>query len=396
MTARGSPHSGIVADVVGAVRLRDWALARLAGRNARCPDVSTAAWDLFLEGERCALPLQRRLEREDAAAGVPPGHVDVFLRRVEVERARVAAACRHLLTFAAIANRQRWPIVVLKGGAVALTPDRAVDMEDVDVLLHPDHVHAFGEALADAAYRDAGTGASARHHSGLTNGDLLTIDVHFALDAEGAAPDAHLWDRLRPVPGVEGLWTLAPDDRVWLTLIHVAVEHPNRRSSVRELLLLASELANAEVGGRALARRVAEHPDRVVLQRVLDEARALNGGAPGSAALRTDAAATYTVRRMLRGARLPQVLLRWSYQTAFAMLLGRAARRGIWQRLLTRKGRSQMRWLASLEDRHAAIGATLRLGGRGVAALASLVVALPVSLVSVPVRRRVATIPPAA
>jgi hypothetical protein len=395
VTARGSQRSGIIADVVGAVRLRDWALARLAGRDARCPDVSTAAWDLFLEGERCALPLQRCLARGDSAA-VPPGRVDAFLRRVEVERARVEAACRHLLTFAAIANRRQWPIVVLKGAAAALTPDSAVDMEDVDVLLHPDHVHAFREALADAAYRDAGTGASARHLSGLTNGDLLKIDVHFALDAEGAALDAHLWDRLRPVPGAEGLWTLAPADRVWLTLIHVTVEHPNRRSSARELLLLASELANVEEGGRALARRVAEHPDGVVLQRVLDEARALNRGAPGSGVLRADAAATYTVRRMLRGARLPQVLLQWSYQTAFAVLLGRAARRGIWQRLLTRKGRSQMRWLAAFEDRHAAIGATLRLGGRAASALASLIVALPVSLVSVLARRRVATIPPAA
>jgi hypothetical protein len=318
------------------------------------------------------------------------------MRRVEVERARVAAACRHLLTFAAIANRHRWPIVVLKGAAAALNPDTAVDMEDVDVLLHPDHVHAFGEALADAAYRDAGTGASARHLSGLTNGDLLTIDVHFALDADGTAPDAHLWDRLRPVPGVAGLWTLAPDERVWLTLLHVAVEHPNRRSNARELLLLASELTNAEVEGRALARRVAEHPDRVVLERVLEEARALKRGAPGCTGLRADAAATYTVHRMLRGARLPRVLLQWSYWTAFAMLLGRAARRGIWQRMQTRKGRSQMRWLAAFEDRHAAIGATLRLAGRAAAVLGSLVVALPVSLVSVPVRRRVATIPPAA
>jgi hypothetical protein len=395
VTARGSSHSGIIADVVGAVQLRDWALARLAGRDARCPDVSTAAWDLFLEGERCALPLQRCLEQGEASA-VPPGRVDVFLRRVEVERARVEAACRHLLTFAAIAKRHRWPIVVLKGAAAALTPGSAVDMEDVDVLLHPDHVHAFREALAGAAYEDAGTGASARHLSGVSNGDLLKIDVHFALDAGGTALDARLWDRLRPVPGVEGLWTLGPADRVWLTLIHVAVEHPNRRSNVRELLLLASELASVEAGSQALARRVAEHPDRVVLQRVLDEARALQRGAPGSAALRADAAATYTVRRMLRGARLPRALLQWAYQTAFAMLLGRAARRGIWQRLLTRRGRSQMRWLAAFEDRHAAIGATLRLGGRAASALASLIIALPVSLVSVPVRRRVATIPPAA
>jgi hypothetical protein len=395
MTAHGSRRSGAIADVVGAVRLRDWALARLGGRDARCPDVSSAAWDLFLEGERCALPLQRCLEYGDAVQ-VPPGHVDVYLRRVDVERARVEAACRHLLTFAAIATRHRWPVVVLKGAAVSLTPDSAVDMEDVDVLLHPDHVDAFREALADAAYQDAGKGASARHISGLTNGDLLNIEVHFALDAEGTALDANLWDRIRRIPGVEGLWTLAPIDRVWLTLIHIAVEHPNRRSNVRELLLLGSELANAETGDRALERRVAEHPDQIVLQRVLDEARALSTGVSGSAALREDAAATYAVRRMLRGAHLPQVLLRWSYQTAFAMLLGRAARRGMRQRLLTRKGRSQTRWLAALEDRHATVGATLRLGGRLASALASLIVALPVSLVSVVARRRVAAIPPAA
>jgi hypothetical protein len=388
VTASRRPSTGIVADVRGALALRTWALAALAGRaDAACPDASSAAWSLFLEGERCGLPLVRLLESGRGLTGISRERIGQLRMRAEAERARIKSAQRHLRALAVIGHRHGWPVVVFKAAAAALDPIRAVDMEDVDVLVHPDHVHAVAAELKRAGYSDAGGGASARHISGMSDGDLLKIDVHFTLDFDGGRLDRSVWNGTRPCSEHAGLWTLAPADHVQLMLSHVVVEHPNRRSNIRELLLLASQLADSPETLCDVEQRIASHPERDALVAVLREAGALHRGEPVSHASHRDAAATYAVRHLLHRYELPTVLMQWSYRTSFAILLGSAARRGFWQRLLVRQGRSQHKWLARLEDRYPLPGMAVRLAGRLAGALASLVVALPVSVLAILARR---------
>ncbi len=381
---------GVTADVQGAVALRAWALTVL-GRHGdtECPEVSPAAWDLFLEGERCALPLLRVLEGGSGLSAVPGRHRDRFRKRVEGELARVESARRHLEVLAAIGHGGGWPVVVFKGAATALDLAEAVDMEDVDVLVCPNHVPALVGELTRVGYVDAGRGASARHIAALGNGDLLKIDLHFTLDIAGGGLDPRVWSGIRPCRDREGLWTLAPPDHVWLMLTHVVVEHPNRRSNIRELLLLQSQLGGDTGVWRAVERRIVSHPHRAALAAVLREVDALNRGDPPTRASHGHAAATYTVRRLLGRWTLPTTLMQWCYQMSFALLLGGAARRGIWQRLFVRGGRSQHQRLASFEDHYPVAGVVLRLAGRFTAVLASLVVALPVSALTVVIRWRV-------
>ncbi|MDH3455570.1 MAG: hypothetical protein OER90_01900 [Gemmatimonadota bacterium] len=59
-----------------AVALRAWAQAVLGGQeDPVCPEVSAVAWSLFLEGERCALPLHRSLEGSSSLSVVAEEHI---------------------------------------------------------------------------------------------------------------------------------------------------------------------------------------------------------------------------------------------------------------------------------------------------------------------------------
>jgi hypothetical protein len=319
---------------------------------------------------------------------MPGERRDVLNRRADYERTRVEAAQRHLRILATIGRLHGWPIVVLKGASAALNEEYAVDMEDVDVLVHPDGLEALQRELRRVGYRRAGTGGSARHVEAVANDDLLAIEVHFTLDLGGTRLDRRVWDGIRPMPNVEGLWILDPADHLWLMLEHIVEEHPNRRSNVRELLLLASLLGAVPAVASDIERRIDTHPSRPEFDAVLGAACALHRGRSGSSVLDREAVATLAVRRLLRRHRLPQLLVNWSYQIAFAALLGKAARGGFWRRLIARRGRSRYRWLGMVEHVHPALGMTVRLLGRGVGVLASMPIALPVAALAIMVRRQ--------
>lgn len=373
-------RSGVEEDVRGALRLRRWAVDALGGTVRPSPDASIGAWGLFLEGERCSLPLHRAITRfGELDVVVPINRREQFDARLTLERARVEAARRHLEQIAAIAREHAFKVVVLKAGAAAHTPHASVDMEDLDVLVPPESLAVFVRALDGAGYRPVSTGASARHLASRTNGDLLKIDVHYSLDMiAGRTLGPEVWGRCERNPA-SGLWVLGPRDHLDLMIRHVVLEHPNRRSNLRELCLLVSmcggaleerlRVPNASLAGQARAD-------------ALDLLRAAVVVAEGSTANRLiepTAGRVYAVRRLLAARSVPPRLEHWLYTAVFALVLGETGRRSMLERLLAR-GRSQHAWLARIQDRFGIVGSAAGYTMRfGLAAL-SLVAAVPAAL----------------
>ncbi|HEU4451765.1 MAG TPA: hypothetical protein VFR81_01860, partial [Longimicrobium sp.] len=133
---------------IAALRLRAWAIRVLASPAASVPPREPAeAWRLFLLAERCALPLQNRLE---AAAVRPDGEAAAVLReRSTVELQRVLSARAELRRVAVLLRERGWPGLVLKGAASALLGE-PVDLADVDVLVKTEHAEGLAEALGGA------------------------------------------------------------------------------------------------------------------------------------------------------------------------------------------------------------------------------------------------------
>src|SRR5688500_240115 len=110
---------------VEALRLRGWAmhvLARGSAKTERGDGVSTLAaepWQLFLEAERCALPLRERLAALGQLNQLSPQVRAVLDAAATEELQRVLAARRQLAMLGAVARTEGWPAVVLKGGVHA-------------------------------------------------------------------------------------------------------------------------------------------------------------------------------------------------------------------------------------------------------------------------------------
>lgn len=270
-----------------ALRLRGWTLRLLAGGGPAAagppPAVTAAAWDVFLRGERCALPLRAALG-PDGASALPPEGAGQVEARASREAQRGLAGRAQLRGLGRLLAERGWTGIVLKGGAMLAAGEVRVDVGDIDLLLPPEQAFQLVRLL------DAG-GASATdpdpwehstqdfHLAPRTGHDQLPLEVHFRIPfAVGVDP----WRA--PLPsGTPGIARLAPADHLWHVLVHCVEHHLERRGMIRDLVLLRGALDACTPDDEAsVARRAAAHGSAAALTAMLRMARALaHGQAPG-------------------------------------------------------------------------------------------------------------------
>ncbi|HYR11858.1 MAG TPA: nucleotidyltransferase family protein, partial [Longimicrobium sp.] len=286
-----------------ALSLRPWALGVLAAggpgegdgaAGAPPPDAPDEAWTVFLRVERCALPLRARVLARGTE--LPPAAAAALARRAEVELRRALSARAQLVTLSRILSPRGASALVLKGGVTVLGAD-PLDVLDVDVLVRPDQAREVAAALeqvgghrphgADAAPGTPGT----FHLSGRAAPDAIQVEVHYALPYAG---EVDPWAGAVPA-GLPGILRLAPAAHLWHVLVHGVVHHPERRSTLREMLLLAAAVAACGADDLAgVEARAAAHPDAPLLLHALQAARALSLGRPADP-FRAAAALAYLV-----------------------------------------------------------------------------------------------------
>lgn len=315
-----------------ALRLRAWALGVLAGGPATLPPAAEAdAWDTFLRVERCAYPLRRAL----AAAGVLGelrGAAQQALESRGVAEAAKTLALRHeAANVARLLAEHGWEGIVLKGGTAVLAGECEVDVTDLDVLVRPEQSRAVAAEMDASGYRhwdhDFGPGAPNRHEmAARVRENALPVELHFAL----APPlERDPWAGAQPLP-VPGLLRLSPANHLWHVVAHGTLHHPERRGSLRDLLVAAAAVrgCDAEALGE-VERRCAAHPRGELPARMLRMARAMAAG-PAEDLFRREAATAYLVYLFTRRYRPFHGLLLALARTAFALARGHGEYGGLW------------------------------------------------------------------
>lgn len=280
-----------------ALRLRGWTLRLLAGGPPLAgppPAVPAAAWDVFLRGERCALPLRAALGPDGAAALPAPGAAPVDWRAAR-EAQRGLAGRAQLRRLGQLLVERGWRGIVLKGGALLAAGDVRVDVGDIDLLLPPEQAYPLARLLDARGARsvdpDPWEHSTQDFHLAPRSGGEheLPLEVHFRIPfAVGVDP----WRDPRP-SGTPGIHRLPPADHLWHVLVHSVDHHLERRGMIREVALLRAALAGCTADEvETVAGRAAAHGSSTALLGVLGMARALAAGRvpadpfPQAAALR--------------------------------------------------------------------------------------------------------------
>ena len=375
------------ATVSGAVRLRQWLLGCLAGQPDREPPrICRAAQRICLEAERCAVPLLRRI---GSGVALPAETRQQIASRCEAENRRIQSARVHLETASGIAREHGWRLVALKGTMAAATTGCELDLVDVDLLLPPESARTFARELDQRGYWPFGH-SHPRHLTQRTNGSLLPVEIHVCLDHDGASLGAEVWDRIRPLESWDGLWRLSATDHLWHLLEHVTVDHPERCGLIRELLLIG--VAAVECSDREMEHvrsRVSGHPRGDMMRTTLQMAEDLYGRRLVGDPLAGVTAIAYAVRTVLLGVPLPRVLEPHVYKWSFGLLLGRAARRRLWNDIWVLSLEYSLgRYLGWLERRTGRLGKGYRILLRLVRGALAIALALPVAFVAGRLARR--------
>lgn len=258
------------------------------------PEVAAASWDLFLRGERCALPLWSRVAATQRS--LPDIPLRLLKQRATSDLQRVLSARAQLLLVREFAAARGIEPIVLKGGVVVGDDVSAVYLADLDVLCGSEaDATVLDTLLADHGYRPDSMGTAfhlaTRHVAG-----AIQVEVHYLLPGVGATPD--LFARARPLAGVPGVWRLGPADHLWHLLVHSVVQHPFRRGCLRDELLIATAVAQCAPPELAeLHARISRHPQREGLGAALELAGALANGRAGPDPFRCEAAAHYLLIR---------------------------------------------------------------------------------------------------
>jgi hypothetical protein len=307
-----------------ALALRAWAMQRLAGGDAPPPAASAEAWRLFCAVERCALALCARLSPGEA----PPPLREAFdleIQRVLSLRALLRSVDRALAVAGATG-------IALKGAVPALAGGEPLDVLDLDLLVAPEAMDAITAALEAEGLgvgRDTApsvpTHAPGGHERAARTGEgTVHVELHVVIPLLPEAVDPLRGSRPSPHPRVR---MLAPAVHLWHVLMHGAVQHPERRGMLREMLLLRDAGARCTAEERAeVVAMLAGHPLAGPLGRALDAAADPARWAEpfaAEAALRYALAVRYA---HLLGERVG----RWLSAAAYALLMGRGEYRRLW------------------------------------------------------------------
>jgi hypothetical protein len=341
----------------GALDLRDWALGLITedadGSDFPPPPaVDAAAWQLFLAREGCA----SMLPAGPAAVGV-----------LAVEEARRSLAARAQLgRIAELLVPAGIEAVVLKGG-VAAASGGTMELADVDLLVAPEHVREVA-TLLESREGVAPVGADARvggrgmtHLAPRVVEGSLPVEVHFALHHFPDVQEA--LGRAVPLDGVSGLRRLAPPDHLLHLVVHIALQHPERRGRLRDLVLIRDAVRACTQAERTDVRtRLGDGAATAPVRALMAMAAELAVGGPVHDRFRHTAAARYLLAA--RGRRGHPTFARLVSSASIALTDGR----GDYLRLLRSSAdpgelASTFTWVAALEHRWPALGRSTRIAG---------------------------------
>jgi len=314
-----------------ALRLRSWALPVLAGAQPGAPPVVTpGAWELFLAIERCAQPLRGALGADLLEGLAQPARG--ALERAGVREAVNALSLRQEAGQVARLLRARgWTGIVLKGGAAVLGRAREVDVRDLDVLVRPEHAHPLAADMDAVGYvaegPDMDPAAPNQHEiASRTRDGQILVEIHFDL-APRLEGDA--WAGAVPLD-VAGLFRMAPANHLWHVLLHGTLHHPERRGSLRDVLVAAAAAGWCAGGDLAeVERRCRAHPRGRLPARMLAMARSVAAGTPVDG-FRHEAAAAYLLYQLTLRYHPPTQLLLALARTTFALGESRGEYAGLW------------------------------------------------------------------
>jgi len=261
------------------LRLRRFTLQvlREEGPSPEVPQVGPSAWDVFLRSERCATTLLEHIRHRNIT--LPTSAAEKVERAAMLERAKVVRASAQLGQIAQLAGRMEAKVIVLKGSLPILEAGPILDLDDIDVLVMGEDVSRFADALDQDGYRQEGS-SSARHLTTRRASQALDVEIHVAIDIRGAPVPPSVWAKAEQVVHAGGLWCLHPADHLWHVLVHSVADHPNRRSRIRDVLLLRHALSRCDAAALDdVAKRTAGHPVGKQMEAMIGLARDLEAGA---------------------------------------------------------------------------------------------------------------------
>ena len=315
-----------------ALCLRGWALDVLAAQPAALtPDWqrrvalhNRGAWKLFLEAERCALPLQRRLRTDGAIADGP---APLLEGSATAELQRVLAARAQLREIGQLASAHGTQAIVLKGSLSALTGPEPLDLADVDVLLPPEGAESLARDLDRRGYRAVALPGPA-HLAPLARPHGVPVELHFTIKDLGDL--AALRQGARALEDWPGLSRLSATDHLWHVLVHTVVSHPYRRGCLRDVLLTAETLRDSSPSDLTDVQcRIAQHEHAAPLSAMLELAESLVRGEATVDQFTSHAAAHYLLRHRFAWLARWRALMPMT-RTVFVLLGGTPDRRGEW------------------------------------------------------------------
>jgi hypothetical protein len=273
--------------VLDALWIRRWACTLLGGGEPppdlteRVADCDATAWWIALSAERFALPLSAHPLARTLLPRMQEGARAAFesVRMTELQRAMsVHAQIRQL---AAAASREGWRVVVLKGG-VAIAEGLYLDVQDLDVLAHPEEIGAVtrfiesGGAVATGR-SPAVTGHRHAHLTPRRAPGSAQVDVHFRV--HGLGPAEELIARAEPLSAEPGLLRLSPEDQGFHLVRHLLYHHPDRAAMLRDVILVGHALRDCSAAVMdGIRERVAGLPHPASARKLLDFAEALRSG----------------------------------------------------------------------------------------------------------------------
>jgi len=290
-----------------------------------------------------------------------------------------------------MATAHGWTVVVLKGAVAALSDSTAVDLGDLDILVPPPEARPLAAALDDAGYSASG-GSNERHLTGRIARGQLTIEIHTITDAADPGWSRAVWNHLVPVPGTSSIRQLAPPEHLWHLLTHIVVYHRFRSGAIRDLLLIRDAVtACSEAELSQVTVRIESHRCADALRGVLWTAKQLRGSEALVDRYMSQAAVLYYLDWQANRLALPSVLRGDVGTWAFSLLRPKTQLRRSWDRIWTESmGRSEVPWIAKIEQQTPPLGRVVRVVTRMVRAAVAVMYAVPLAVMAAVVARRAA------
>jgi hypothetical protein len=344
---------------------------------ARAAAVDRESCRLFLRVERCALPLARALAARPGLLDAAAPLYAVLEAAARREAARALVARTQLRTAACAAGSAGLDVIVLKGG-VLVAGDEPIDVADIDVLVDIDRADAFAAVMQRAGFRSSGQRSDRVALSLAADGG--TIEVHIVLGGDKEGDTDSIRRRSVLLDEVPPLRRLAPLDHLRHVVQHTTVDHLNRRTRIRDLLLIAHAARSCSPAEVASAYPSTDTSYRTAVCRATLE-RALRAAPEDAGRGEERGALTAYVLASTPPLRfLPQEVTAFVGHWSVSMLQTKWERQHIWESARHASlGPSSRPYIRAVEQRSAVVGRAWRVAARTAYRAATWIVARPIA-----------------